>query len=69
MDAIRREGLEAVDRRSKGGALWIVGGTEIADKIKRLAEEGYTFTYAPNGGRATKHRPSWWTSGVSKKRR
>jgi very-short-patch-repair endonuclease len=70
VDAIRREGLEAMDKRSRGGALWVIGGPELVDKIERLAaEEGCTFNYSPNGGRATKHRPSWWTSGVTKKGR
>lgn len=69
MIAIRREGLEAVDKRAKGGALWIIGGLELKDKIKKLADQGYLFTYSPNGGRATQHQPAWWTSGVAKNRK
>ena len=63
LDAVLREGLEVVDNRAKGGALWVIGGLEVRDKIQRLSGLGYTFRHRPNGGRATRHRPSWWTSG------
>jgi hypothetical protein len=55
------ESLEAIDRRASGGALWVVGGRELADRLAAHATGGHRFTFAEAGGRATKHRPAWWT--------
>jgi DNA topoisomerase-3 len=55
------EGVEAIDRRAAGGALWVVGGPELGDLMARLAARDVKFVFAEGGGRATKHRPGWWT--------
>jgi len=55
---LRDLGLEIVDRRGRGGTLWVVGGPEL--KV-HLVREGFKF--APGGGRATKNRPAWWLKG------
>jgi predicted phosphoribosyltransferase len=54
------EGVEAIDRRAAGGALWAVGGAELAELMARLGEQGFRFKLAEKGGRATGHRPAWW---------
>jgi DNA topoisomerase-3 len=54
------EGVEAIDRRAAGGALWVVGGPELKELMDRLAGRGFRFSHAKEGGRATKHRPAWW---------
>jgi curved DNA-binding protein CbpA len=53
--------LEVIDKRAKGGALWVVGGQELVPTMERLRQEGFAFEFAPAGGRATKHRPAWWS--------
>jgi len=55
---LRKLDLEIVDRRGRGGTLWVVGGPELRGHLVR---EGFKF--APGGGRATKNRPAWWLKG------
>lgn len=58
------EQLEAVDKRAAGGALWVVGGRELEPTMTRLASQGHRFNFSEGGGRATKHRPAWWTKAA-----
>lgn len=57
------KGLEVIDKRSAGGSLWVVGDKEML--TPHLKEAGRIYgaygKFAPNGGRATKYRPSWFT--------
>jgi len=58
------KGLEVVDKRPMGGALWVVGEK---DDIKQYVKEAYTIfgawgNYSPKGGKATKHKPGWFTN-------
>lgn len=54
-------GLEVVDRRDKGGALWVIGDEQKLKSIMQdLQSKGYEFKYLEQGGRASKHRPAWW---------
>lgn len=53
--------LEVVDKRSKKGCLWVVGGRgELKVLMKRLAKDGFEFVFAKNGSRSTKFQPSWF---------
>ena len=52
--------LKVVDKRSAGGRLWVVAGEEVRALVDELARQGYGFTYAATGGRATSHRPGWY---------
>lgn len=52
--------LEIMDKRSKGGVLWVLGGSELKDLMKQISSEKSFFKFAPNGGRASKHRPAWF---------
>jgi len=58
------EQLEAVDKRAAGGALWVVGGRELEPTMTKLAAQGHRFSFSEGGGRATKHRPAWWTKAA-----
>ncbi|MGD6961519.1 AAA domain-containing protein [Fictibacillus phosphorivorans] len=53
-------GLQMVDKRSSGGSLWVVGGEELSPIMNDLTAKGYKFTFAKNGGRATKKSASWY---------
>lgn len=59
---LEAKGLEVFDKREKGGALWVVGGKEIAPIIKETRKQfGALWTFSQNGGRATENRTSWFT--------
>lgn len=55
-----RHGLKVVDKRPAGGRLWVVAGEEVRALMDELARQGYGFTYAPPGGRATSRLPGWY---------
>ena len=50
-----------VDKRSKGGALWIIGGSELTSVVSKARSLGFNFTYKKGGGSATKGQDAWWT--------
>jgi len=57
-------GLEVIDKRPAGGALWVVGDKS---SIQQYVKEAYTVFgawghFSEKGGRATNHRPAWFTS-------
>jgi hypothetical protein len=61
-DLMRRVGsmnLSIVDQRSKGGALWVIGGRDLGDLLSP-----HGFKFAPNGSRATKRRPAWYIPAI-----
>jgi hypothetical protein len=58
---LKEKGLEVVDKREAGGALWVVGGQELAAMMEDLKAKGISFTFSQNGGRASKHRPAWFS--------
>ncbi|MBY6054699.1 hypothetical protein [Cytobacillus firmus] len=51
-----------VDKREKGGALWLIGDQELTDLIEELRKQKITFTFAYNGSKSTNKRPAWFTS-------
>lgn len=54
------ENIDYVDKRSKGGALWIVGGHEFDNVMLKCKEMGYRFNFSEKGGRITKGNPGWY---------
>ena len=60
-DRLQDLGLEVIDKRSNGGAVWVVGGTELKDTLEKFAESGVRFKFAPRGSQSTGRRPAWWT--------
>lgn len=60
---LAEKGLEYIDKREKGGALWIVGGHELDEVMLACAELGYKFFYSEKGGRITKNLPGWYLRG------
>lgn len=57
---LRNEGLYFIDKRGNGGALWVVGGSELNSTLKEIEQLGYKFNFAPNGGRVTKNQSAWY---------
>lgn len=58
-------GLEVIDMRSRGGCLWVVGGPELRSAVALGGGPHLRFTFSPKGGKATRHRPSWFARGLS----
>jgi hypothetical protein len=59
---LEKLGIEIIDKRSKGGALWLLGGEELEPLINDLTNtESITFKFAINGSKSTANRPSWYT--------
>jgi very-short-patch-repair endonuclease len=54
-------GLTYVDKRDRGGALWVIGDRSINRIMKDLANEGIVFSYLENGSKSTKKKPAWFT--------
>lgn len=55
-------GYEVVAKREKGGALWLIGDTELINFIEELRKQKISFTFAYNGSKSTNRRPAWFTS-------
>lgn len=63
---LRKIDLKYVDKRSKGGCLWVEGGQYDESKLNALKELGATFSFASMSG-ALGNRDGWWTKDVIKK--
>ena len=58
---ITTAGIEYVDKRNNGGALWIIGNQDdLAELVKKCKKLRVYFTFKAGGGRATKNRDGWW---------
>lgn len=61
-DFFEGTGLEVIDNRPLGGALWVVGGIDLSDLMAELQVKGIKFDFKQNGGRATHRRQAWLLS-------
>ncbi|UCZ53461.1 DUF4145 domain-containing protein [Bacillus shivajii] len=59
-DYLESKGYEVVDKREKGGALWIIGDWGIKDDLFALKDQGVYFRFAKKGSQATKRKPAWF---------
>lgn len=57
---LKSKGVEVIDKREKGGALWVVGGLELGNDMKILSMNNVTFKFLKKGGKSTKHKPAWY---------
>lgn len=53
-------GTQYVDKRANGGSLWIIGGYELSETVRKAKARGFTFHFKKEGGRATRNQPGWW---------
>jgi hypothetical protein len=60
---LTEKGLEIIDKRKVGGALWVVGGWELNEVLFPLKEHKIYFRFTKKGGRSTKNRPAWFLLG------
>ena len=65
VDFLISRGIETIDKREKGGALWIVGDKSLDPVVQETRKKfGALWTFSEKGGMATKHRPSWFTKSA-----
>lgn len=63
IEYLKENTVESIDKRSSGGALWIIGGWELNKVLFPLKEKGIYFKYTPKGSGATKKKPGWFLLG------
>jgi DNA helicase-2/ATP-dependent DNA helicase PcrA len=56
------KGLNFVDKRPQGGALWLIGGKELSPVIEELKAKGFQFSYTHKGGHASNYEPAWYSA-------
>lgn len=65
VDYLKGKGLEVIDKRGNGGALWVVGDKSIDPILKEARKQfGSLWTFSAKGGHATKHRSGWFTKSL-----
>ncbi|MDR7240497.1 hypothetical protein [Neobacillus drentensis] len=57
---MKEQGITYIDKRSKNGALWILGGWELNEKLFPLKEQRIYFRFMKKGSRATDYQPAWF---------
>lgn len=57
---LKSKKLEIIDKRSKKGCLWVVGGKELEPIFNELKTQNVNFRFAPNGGKATNKKNAWF---------
>ncbi len=53
-------GLEYVDKRNSGGALWVIGGRELTAVLIKLRDSGFYFRFKEGGGKSSDYKNAWW---------
>ena len=61
MDLLDESGVEFIDKRQYGGALWIIGGIELKPLVEKCQKIGITFKFKKGGGKQCNGRDAWWT--------
>lgn len=56
---LEKYNLSYIDRRDKGGFLWVIGDRSIRRHLNPLKQEGVKFKYKPIGSKVTNNRPAW----------
>lgn len=60
---LQQEKLNLVDKRSFGGALWVVGDWELKEILGSWNAQGIYFRFARNGSNSTRRKPAWFMMG------
>ncbi|MDH2879775.1 sigma factor-like helix-turn-helix DNA-binding protein [Bacillus cytotoxicus] len=63
MDYLQEHNIEVIDKRSAGGALWLLGGWELKEVLDPLKVHRIYFRFTAKGGRVTKRKPAWFLMG------
>ena len=61
-DYLKQKGLDVIDKREKGGALWVIGGKELDPILKETKiKYGAFWTFSAKGGAASGYKTAWFT--------
>lgn len=63
----RNKGYEVVDKRSKGGTVWVIGEWEDRNDFFDLRKHKFYFRFSKKGSRSTQNRPAWFMLNKSYK--
>lgn len=58
---LEEHNLEYVNKTSKSGCLWVIGGREIQSLMMQCWSHGVSFRFRESGGNVTEGKPAWWT--------
>lgn len=53
--------IKFVDKRSRGGAFWIIAGMEISNLVESFNSYGLKLLFVKNGRASTGNKPAWYT--------
>ena len=59
-DILKEKGISFIDKRERGGALWVIGGHELDALMEELKGMGFRFWFSKKGGRVSKNQPAWF---------
>lgn len=57
---LKNRNVHYVDKRSNGGALWIISGHELDSLVAETKNMGILFHFKIGGGNVTKGEDGWW---------
>lgn len=57
---LEEHNLEYVNKTSKSGCLWVLGGREIQSLMMQCWSHGVSFRFRENGGNVTGGKSAWW---------
>ena len=57
---LKNRNVTYIDKRSNGGALWIIGGHELDSIVTEAKNMDIVFRFKAGGGNATKGKNDWW---------
>ncbi|MFJ5623990.1 AAA domain-containing protein [Peribacillus loiseleuriae] len=60
VDYLVEKGHEVIDKRDKGGSLWVIGDESLQSELCWLESRNIKFTFSPNGSRTKKKRAAWY---------
>uniref|UniRef100_UPI0015886D1C DUF4145 domain-containing protein n=1 Tax=Piscibacillus halophilus TaxID=571933 RepID=UPI0015886D1C len=63
----RDKGYEVIDKRLKGGTVWVIGTWEDRDDFFDLRKHKFYFRFSKKGSRSTQNRPAWFMLNKSYK--
>lgn len=58
--ALKDLGLETIDKREKGGCLWVIGGADLYPFMIELRRIGFKFNFTSTGGNTSSYRAAWY---------
>lgn len=62
LEYLERNNLSLIDKRDKGGALWVVGDKKLSPHLNECKKNGIEFIYLPGGSQASRKKPAWYTT-------